>query len=204
MTSPSSPDSERIVSAALDLALERGWRRVSLADIAVRAGVPLADLVDRFPTRLHVLDAYACRIDRQMMAGTVEMTESPRDRLFEVVMRRFDAMAPHRAALAGILRDGGADPWALLCGARRLVTAMALALETAGIPSGGLAGAVRAQGLAVVYLAALRVFLDDDSADLSRTMAALDKGLRRAEELIAMTCRRPAAAPPPPPDPAPA
>ncbi len=203
MPSPSTPASERIVSAALDLALERGWRRVSLADIAARAGVPLAELVDEFPTRVHILDSYAGRIDRQMMAGTVEMTESPRDRLFEVVMRRFDAMAPHRAALAGILRDGGADPWALLCGARRLAKAMALTLETAGIPSGGLAGAIRTQGLAVVYLAVLRVFLEDDSADFARTMAALDKALRRAEDIAAMTCRRPAAAAPSASDPAP-
>lgn len=190
MATPTSTVPERIIDAALDLALDRGWRGVSLADIAARAQVPLAELVEHFPTRTHILDGYARRIDRRMMDGAVDAAESPRDRLFEVVMRRFDAMAPHRAALAVILRDGGADPWALLCGARRFARSMALTLETAGITSAGLTGLARVEGLALAYLYVLRVFLDDDSADLARTMAVLDKALGRAEGMAAMLWRR--------------
>jgi AcrR family transcriptional regulator len=186
--------SEHIFSAALDLAADRGWRGVSLADIAARSGVPLADLAEQFPSKTAILDGYARHIDRRMMDGAVDMGESARDRLFEVVMRRFDAMSPHRKGLASALRDGGADPWALACGARRFVKAMALTLETAGISSSGLAGLARVEGLGAAYLYVLRTFLDDDSADLARTMAALDTALRRAEDVAAMVWRRPVAA----------
>ena len=55
-------------------------------------------------------------------------------------------------------------------------------LEAAGIPSDGIAGALRVKGLAVIYLMVFKVWLTDDSADLSRTMAALDARLRQAEQ----------------------
>lgn len=189
-------DTDDIVAAALALAAEKGWRAVSLAEIAGRAGVKLADLVDLTPSRAAILDAYAARIDRHMLAVTPDMAQPRRDRLFDVMMRRFEAMAPDRAALAAILRGGGDDPWSLACGARRLWHSMALALETAGISSSGLGGMARTQALGVIHLAVLKTFVADDSADLARTMAALDKALSRAEGLAAMMCRRSPERPP--------
>ena len=61
---------------------------------------------------------------------------------------------------------------------------MALMLEAAGLAAGGARGVLRIKGLALVYLASLRVWLKDESADKARTMAALDKQLRRAESLM--------------------
>lgn len=180
-----------IISAALALAAEKGWRGTSLSEIATRAGVTLAELVEHFPTRAAILDAYARQIDHRMMEGAVDPTETARDRLFEVVMRRFDAMSPDRKALAVILRESGDDPWAILCGGRRFLKSMALTLETAGLSSAGLAGLARTEGLAVTYLYVLRVFVEDDSPDLARTMARLDKALRRAEGLATLVWRSP-------------
>lgn len=186
-----SPDhTGDIIAAALALAAERGWRAMSLAEIAGRAGMKLADLVENTPTKTAILDAYTQRIDRSMMESKTDIAEPIRDRLFDVLMRRFEAMAPDRAGLSAILRGTGDDPWALACGARRLCASMALALETAGISSSGLGGMARVQALAMIYLVVLRTFADDDSADLARTMAALDKALRRAEGVAAMVWRR--------------
>lgn len=187
---PSHKHHDRIVDAAMALAAERGWRGLSLAEVAARAEVSLADLVDAFPSRSSILDAYGRRIDERMLAGGHE-TEGPvRDRLFDVLMRRFEAMAPDRRALAAILRDGGIDPLAALCGLRRFGRSMALTLEAAGLSSEGLAGLARIEALSIVALYAFRVFLDDDSADLSRTMAALDSALRRAEGVAGLVWRR--------------
>ena len=57
-------------------------------------------------------------------------------------------------------------------------------LEGAGIDSSGLAGAVRVRGLALIWLATFRVWLDDDEAGLAKTMAELDRRLRQAERVI--------------------
>jgi hypothetical protein len=58
---------------------------------------------------------------------------------------------------------------------------MALALELAGIGAGGIFGILRARTLIGIEASILGTFLDDDSADLARTMAALDRQLRRLE-----------------------
>lgn len=190
------PNTEAVLSAVLDLAAERGWRAVSLADVADRAAIPLTDLVEQFPTKGALLTAYAQRIDQRMLAGGSEPGETTRDRLFEVLMRRFEAMAPDRRGLKAIAVGLGDDPAAVLCGGRRFLRSMALALETAGLSAAGLSGLVRVNGVAAVVLYTLRTFLDDDSGDLSRTMAHLDRALRRAET-IAGWMRRPCCSPTP-------
>jgi hypothetical protein len=98
-------------------------------------------------------------------------------------MRRYEALAPHKAALSAILRHGCRHPLAALCGIPGLLHSMAWMLEAAGISTAGLAGMLRAKGLAAVHLATLRVWLRDDSPDMARTMAALDRNLKRAESL---------------------
>ncbi|HSV29209.1 MAG TPA: TetR family transcriptional regulator, partial [Candidatus Omnitrophota bacterium] len=126
MAKKHSDETDAVVTAAFALAADKGWRRASLVEIADRAGIRLAELVDRFPTKTHILDSYAKTIDRRMMEGKLDADDPMRDRLFDVVMRRFEAMAPDRRALAVILRETGDDPWTLACGARRFWKSMAL------------------------------------------------------------------------------
>ena len=108
-------------------------------------------------------------------------------------MRRFDALKPHREALGNIVFDQARDPVAALCGLGRHERSMAAMLEAARLSSGGLRGLLRAKALGLTYLATLRVFLGDDSADLAATMAALDRNLGRLDRLAGkcsrMQCR---------------
>ncbi|MEX2200713.1 MAG: helix-turn-helix domain-containing protein, partial [Dongiaceae bacterium] len=83
---------ERIVDVAMDLAVERGWGNLTLADIAAAAEIPLAEVHRHFTTRQAILDGLRRHADRAVMAAG-PVTEGPaRDRLFEVLMRRFDAL----------------------------------------------------------------------------------------------------------------
>jgi len=175
---------DRIIDAAMGLFAERGWRGVSLADIAAAADLSLADLYGRFPSKLAVVEAFLARIDAAMLAGGSAPDASVRDRLFDVLMRRFEALKPHRLALRALLRDLRGDPLAALCLSRAYARSMAWALEAAGLDSHGLRGALRVKGLGATHLATLRVFLDDDGEDLGRTMAALDRHLKRLESIV--------------------
>lgn len=173
---------KRVFDAALRLAAERGWSKIALADIAAAAELSLADLYEMYPSKMAILEALSRQVDRQVLTGAeVEATETPRDRLFDVLMKRFDALAPYRDGLAAIGRDATRDPVMVLCGAVQLLRSMSAMLEAAGISSAGLAGAVRTRGLAAIYLATLRNWFRDDTADKAKTMAALDGRLRRAE-----------------------
>jgi hypothetical protein len=72
---------------------------------------------------------------------------------------------------------------------------MALSLQAAGVSAEGCAGAAKAKALAVIQLNASRVWMNDDDPGLARTMAALDKGLARAEKLASRGHRQDTEAP---------
>jgi AcrR family transcriptional regulator len=181
-----------VVDTALALAADKGWRRLSLADIAVAAKLPIGAVLGAYRSKAEILAAFARRIDQRVADGTsLEDLERPaRERLFDVLMRRFDALGPHRQGLRAIVRDLPRDPLAGACAGATLIRSMAAMLEVAGIRADGFAGVVRAEGLALIYLAAMRVWLDDDTEDMSRTMAVLDRRLERADRVIAGLCGR--------------
>jgi AcrR family transcriptional regulator len=176
---------EAVIDAAFALAVERGWRDLSLAEIAEAAGLPLSRVYPVFPSKQAILDGFSRRVDAAMLAEEGEGLDTPaRDRLFDVVMRRFDALQPHREALGIVLQDQLRDPLAACCGLGRLGRSMAATLEAAGFSTTGCRGVLRVKGLSAIYLSTLRVWLRDDSEDMAKTMAHLDQQLARADALI--------------------
>ena len=124
------------------------------------------------------------RIDAEVLAGTpssIDLEETPRDRLFDVMMRRYDALKPYRDALRALRRAGTRDPMLAIAMGPGLRRSMAAMLEAASVPSDGLPGALRQNGLLAIHYAVSRVFDHDDTPDLSKTMAALDNRLKTAE-----------------------
>ncbi|MBC7104254.1 MAG: TetR/AcrR family transcriptional regulator [Parvibaculum sp.] len=177
---------EKIVNAALRLAASRGWTGLSLADIAKAAKVSLSELSKSFSSKAQILAAYGRRIDAKVLqdVSAEDMSgEVARDRLFDVLMMRFDALSEDKAAFKRIAADMRGDPLAGVRLARPLFQSMGWMLEAAGIDSSGIAGAVRVRGLALVWGAAFRVWLDDGE-DQSKTMAELDRRLREGSELL--------------------
>lgn len=178
------PLKARAVRAALDLAAKSGWGGVGMQDIAAQCKCTLAELHDVFEDRGDILTAYGRSVDRRVLdsVGKPDMTQSDRDRLFDVMMERFDVLGADRAALQSILKSFCTDPKQAVIGLPHLGKSMVWMLEGAGIDANGAKGAVKALGLLGVYLYTLKAWMDDDSEDLSKTMAALDRALGRAEQ----------------------
>ena len=175
---------ERMVEAALALARTKGWRGLSMAEIAATAGVPLAEALAVTPSKTEILRAFSQAIDAQVLNGVdpeAAAGEPARDRLFDVLMSRYDALWPHRPALRAILRDLPEDPGALLAALSPALESMTWMLEAADLDTSGLRGAMRVRAAGLVYAANLRVWLSEESADMAKTMADLDRRLRRAE-----------------------
>ena len=179
-----------LIETAMALAAEQGWHELCLAEIAEAAKVPLVKAYQVYPSKQAILQALSRRTDAEVLADEALVAEwdegdtSARDRLFDVMMRRYDALQPYRIALGNIILDQPRDPLAAACSAAQLLRSMSAMLEAARIPSSGVTGALRAKGLMAIHLATLRVWLRDDSADMAKTMAALDGYLRRVESLL--------------------
>lgn len=181
----------KLIAAALSLAGERGWRAVSLAEVAERAEVPLSDCYRVIPDKATLLGRLLAATDVHMLReGAADPHDSTRDRLFDVIMRRFDALQSRRQGMIAILRDLPLDPASAVRLLPKLRRSLVWMLETAGISTAGLKGAVRIRVLGGIYLYGLRAWIDDETPDMARTMAALDRALRRAERLAGLLPHR--------------
>jgi AcrR family transcriptional regulator len=176
----------RIVDALMRLAAERAFEDISIRDICVAANATLADFRDAFPSKGAVLGGLSKRVDRVVLShvGDELAAEAPRERLFDVLMRRLDAMAPYRSGLRGVAVYLRRDPAAALAMNQVTLNSMRFMLEAAGIDSDGIAGAVKLQGLALAWGRIVAIWLDDSEPGLSRTMAALDRELTQGQRWV--------------------
>jgi AcrR family transcriptional regulator len=203
MAEPVSPppegasERERIIAAFMALLAEEPIEQIGFAAIAARAGVSLAALRNAFGAKLAILAAHQKEIDRQVLAGIdADMAqEPPRERLFDVLMRRIEALTPHKAAVRSLIRSAGRNPGLALALNGFAARSQQWMLTAADIPAAGPQGALRAQGLALLFASVLRTWLTDEDPGLARTMSALDRALARGQRLAGVLddlCRIPA------------
>ena len=158
-----------------------------MADIADQAGLKLAELQKQFTSKNAVLAGLMQLADEAVLRESDNgMTEEPvRDRLFDVIMRRLDALAPYKDGLKVVVRDLRQDPASVAClAAGPGQRSLRWMLEAARIQPWGLAAPLQRKGLGLVYLVVLRVWLNDDGEDQAKTMAALDKALSRIDRIL--------------------
>jgi AcrR family transcriptional regulator len=194
--SPPTSDRDKIVAAFLELLAERPFEEIGFADIAARAGVSLAQLRGEFASTLAILAAHFKATDRAVLAADFSdmQEEPPRERLFDVLMRRLETLAPHREAVRSLLRSARRNPPLALAINGLATRSQQWMLSAAGIEASGPRGLLRAQGLAVLFASVLRIWVHDDDPGLARTMAALDRALARGQRVAGILndlCRIP-------------
>lgn len=177
----SALDRDQVIAVALDLFAGRGWMHTTLADIAAAADVPLAELYPVYPSKTALMRGYMATIDRKVLIAPPESGASIREALFELFMRRFDALQPQRKALERLARDLPRDPAAAAAIGMRSCRSIAAMAELAGVDTSGLGGALRVKALVALYAWVMRTWVGDDSSDMARTMKVLDQGLERLE-----------------------
>jgi AcrR family transcriptional regulator len=182
-TGAAKPARERIIEAFMTLLVDKSIEEIGLADIGREAGVTLAELRQIFASPFAVLAAYIKEIDRQVLAAVnPEMAEeSPRERLFDVLMRRLELLEPHKGAVRSLIRSARRSPILGFALNGIAVRSQQWMLAAAGINTAGTRGVLRAQGLAGLYASVLRTWMHDDDPGRARTMAALDRALARGQ-----------------------
>jgi len=172
-----------LLAAAFALIGDEGWRGFSFATLARRTGVSRVEIYRQFRSRDALLDALNRRADDAMLAvDDAELAGlPPRDRVFELMMRRLEAMVPFRPGLERLARDAGRDPCLVLATACRLDRSLAWLQDAAGLRNSGVRARVARRVLGAAYLQTLRVWRKDTAPDLGKTMVELDKQLRRVQ-----------------------
>jgi len=177
---------DKIVSALMELAADTPFDEISLQEICAKAGVTLAELREYFPSKGAIIASFSRHIDQIVLKNisSPHEDESSKDRLFDILMARLDAMKPHRAALKNILNWAKRDPSAALALNQMAANSQRFMLEAAGISTAGPIGVLKIQGLVITFARVMEVWFDDEGEDMGKTMAALDRALERGGKMV--------------------
>ena len=170
--------------AALELAAEKSWSQITLAEIAAKAGLTLQDFHGA-GGREEIVEAMDGYFDRAMSADGVPEDSSGRERLFDVIMKRFEAMEPYRPGLRELMKFREASFSHVVRLPVHRHASAAWALASAGLDDdSGAPASLKRIVIAFVIASTERAWRREKSADFALTMAALDKGLRHAEDRL--------------------
>ncbi|MFP4125700.1 MAG: hypothetical protein ACLFU0_03535 [Alphaproteobacteria bacterium] len=189
MSERAAPGPIDLLEAALGLIEREGWQAYGPLRLARETGAGLAEIVTQLGDRADIFAAMGRRADMAMIDVAVEdLAEmSAKERVFELMMRRFESLGPARPALRRLRREAAPEVW--LEGLGNLRRAMKLIIEAADLAGHGPRRVVIGAALASAYLRTGRVWLDDDSEDLARTLAELNTQLDRIGNLLGSQAR---------------
>ena len=177
---------DRVIDALMAQAETRDWDQIEIGDIADEAGISLLELRDAFPSKGAILGGFARRIDHIVLAGASDdlLGETDKDRIFDVLMRRFDALSPYKNALKRMAPAIARDPLSITALNQGALNSMRFMLASAGIDTEGPMGLLKLQGAVLMFAKLLDVWFHDEDPGMSRTMAAMDEELKRGGMII--------------------
>lgn len=179
---------DKIIEAFMTLLADHPIEDIGLSDIASEADVTLSELRGEFGSPMAMLAAYIKDIDRKVLDGGDDdmEDESPRERLFDVLMRRLELLEPHKPAIRSLIRSAMRNPPLALTLNAHAVCSQQWMLTAAGIGASGPKGMIRAQGLALMFANVIRTWVNDHDEGHAKTLAALDRELARGQRLVGL------------------
>ncbi len=177
---------KKLHSAALGIAENEGYTAITISRAAKVGGVPLGDAIYLYPSVTHLLSGLLNSIDKQILESlnlTPLEGDEVREKLFELMMRHFDTIQATRGGFLAIINHLYKDPRNLAIFSTKLLQMLTWFLDASGATGTGLAKNLQVKALGVIYLFALNSWKHDDTEDLSKTMATLDRALCEAEKI---------------------
>ena len=187
------PLKDQMIDSMLGMAAEQRWGDIEFDDIINHAALNRDDVLEYFDDKADILIAYGRRLDRRMIENAaLEALEDNhdiedsviRERIFDLIMERFDVLNENRDAVISILESLKLSPKDALITLPHLGKSIARILSEAGVDDEGITGCGKVLGLTGVYLYTVKTWMNDDTADMAKTMAVLDKYLGLAEETV--------------------
>lgn len=172
---------QKIVHATWSLVEKQGLRDVNAESIAVYAGATVLDVKAILPDQVSiVLILVADVLAKIHLASSPLLSEH--DQLFDAMMQGFDAAEPHKMAIQNLWNDIGWKPWIWL----QLVPAFQKKLKEIRIslPKKDKIWEIILNDLALqaIFMKVFLTWIEDETLDLSKTMADLDLSLKQYQE----------------------
>ena len=171
----------------MKLVSDVGWSGFTLAALARNQEIDESELENLFSDKIGLLQAFSEFIDEQTLANLdpdiFDPEISMRERLLEIMLVRFDVLAPYKDGVCELLKVTGKDPQMFLVAAKAIRISMRSSLETVGVLTRGVKGNIKIKGLAAVFLLGMRTWSKEEGSDITATARILDDRLKWAESL---------------------
>lgn len=176
----------KIVETALEILTQTPWDALTMEELAARLSITPIQLYTFFPTRCDLLKGIVQFIDDKMLVLYREGKEdlSLQEKLFDIIMCRFEVMEAYKKPLKNIILTVWRDPISFPSGIFSGLHSMNLILGAVGVPVEGLKGKLNIKILSFFYLYTLKFWFDDETQDMSKTLAHVDKGLKNIIDFL--------------------
>lgn len=187
-----SLDKRRLCAAALALAGREGFAAVTPEGLAHEVGATAEEVRRHFPEPAALVTELVRFIDEETAAaiGVVDHGSPAHDRLFDILMSRFDTLQHYREGVLAVAQACARRPDLGTAILKAQWDSMHKMLDLAGLREDGLRGLAQTTGLMALYNLAFCRWRNDTTPDMSRTMAALDRALKRAGQAADFILRR--------------
>ena len=178
---------EKLIILGFKLIEKKGWSYFSLKNLAKENKSDLESIKFFFKNKSQFLESFSEMIDNKVLAN-IDKDEfnknSIKDNLFELIMLRFENLNHYKTGLKILLSDLKKSPVELKKIMKKVLDSMDLFLEIANVKNNYLMDFIKVNIIFIIYSYVFNVWLDDQSSEMSKTMAELDKWLSKAEFYI--------------------
>lgn len=182
----SSNYSEKIIiHKSFELIEKIGWERFSFQKLSEKEKIPLNFLKTNYKCKYTVIEKFSQMIDRQVESNIRAddlMDSSIKDKLFELIMLRFDELESFKKALKNIFLSTKKNPLLISIISKNLLNSFDFYLEVSNSYQNSPTDIFKKNFLLLIYSLVFETWLNDNSEDLSKTMSQLDKYLSIAEQ----------------------
>ena len=174
----------KYIKKGFDLINDIGWEEFSLEKLSTKEKIPINDLKVFFKCKNSIVDKFSRMIDKNIESKLrIEdfKDSSKKDILFELIMMRFDEMESFKGSLLKILDVSKNKPLLISIITKNVMNTMDFFLELSNSYNNYAFDILKKNFLFIIYSISFKTWLSDDTEDLSKTMAELDKLLSTAE-----------------------
>ena len=161
-----------------------GWKEFSIERFAEENNYKTSEVKNFIGNKNDLLIEFSKMIDEKVELNiNIEEFENSdvKDNIFELIMMRFDAMTPFKGGLKKIINEIK-SPIILKEISQNILVSMDFYLEFSNAYDDTIFDVIKKKSLFLIYSYCFKVWLNDDSKELSKTMSELDRLLNYAEK----------------------
>ena len=173
-----------LIKYSFDLIEKEGWNSFSFNKLSKSLNAELNLVKNLLKSKKQLLIIFSEYIDEEVMKN-VDINDlkdnSVRDNLFELLMLRFEKLQPFKTSLRILLNDLKSKPGDLKKIYKKIINSLDFYMEISNSKKNFIFDLIKLNSIFLIYSFTFKTWINDESKDMSITMAELDKWLSKAE-----------------------